>query len=212
MFSPFFEKKTLAASGLKREGCFYEAALAWPEEGRTLLNKMRGNFFKKFCRQDDGATAVEFALVAIPFFTMLIGTIETCLFFAAGSTLEGGAHEAARVIRTGQAQQSGNAVETFETRLCDFVSGMIPCDQLVYEVISIPTFTDAVAYAPQYDEEGNLVSQGFDTGGVSDTVLVRVAYRYEFLTPFIGDIMENGGAPLTHVSTVVMRNEPYDFE
>lgn len=160
-----------------------------------------------------GATAVEFALVSLPFFTMLIGMIETSLFFAAGNVLEGASHEAARVLQTGQAQQSGNAVGAFEDKLCEKVENMIPCADLLYEVIEIPTFLDAADYTPQFDEDGNLVSQGFSPGGVEDTILVRVTYRYEFLTPLLGALMTGGaGSSMMHMSTVVVRNEPYEFE
>lgn len=160
-----------------------------------------------------GATAVEFALVSLPFFTMLIGMVETSLFFAAGNVLEGAAHEAARVLRTGQAQQSGDPVGAFEDRLCEKVGIMIPCEDIVYEVITLPTFTDAADYAPQFDEEGNLESQGFSPGGVEDTILVRVTYRYNFLTPLLGELMSGGGGgSMLHMATVVVRNEPYEFE
>ena len=160
-----------------------------------------------------GATAVEFALVSLPFFTMLIGMIETSLFFAAGNVLEGAAHEAARVLQTGQGQQSGDAAGAFEAKLCEKVEEMIPCADLIYEVIEIPTFLDAADYTPQFDDDGNLVSQGFSPGGVEDTILVRVSYRYEFLTPFLGELMTGGGGgSMLHMATVVVKNEPYEFE
>ena len=177
----------------------------------------QGKLFKKagssgWLRDLRGATAVEFALVSLPFFTMLVGMIEVSLFFAAGNVLEA-AHEAARVLQTGQGQQSGDAVGAFEDKLCEKVEQMIPCADLLYEVIEIPTFLDAADYAPQYDADGNLVSQGFSPGGVEDTILVRVSYRYDFLTPFLGQMMTGGGgSSMIHMATVVVRNEPYEFE
>ncbi len=164
-------------------------------------------------RDERGSTAVEFALVSLPFFTMLIGMVETSLFFASGNVLEGAAHEAARVLQTGQAQQSADPVGAFEDRLCEKVGIMIPCEDIVYEVVTLPAFTDAADYAPQFDAEGNLDSQGFSPGSVEDTILVRVSYRYNFLTPMLGEMMSGGdGSSMLHMATVIVRNEPYEFE
>ena len=171
--------------------------------------------FGRWKKDEDGAAAVEFALVAVPLFTMLLGVLETCLFFASGSVLEGAAHEAARVIRTGQAQESGDPLALFEERMCNTLGALVDCENIDYEVVEIPTdsFYGVSAYDPTFDSEGNLESQGFSAGGVESTVLVRLFYRYEFLTPFIGNMMgDEIGQSYGHMSTVVIRNEPYAFE
>jgi len=171
---------------------------------------------KLWRKNEDGAVAIEFALVAAPFFITIIGILEFCLFFATGMALEGAAHDAARVIRTGEAQKSGDPLTVFQERLCSTISVIVDCDGVSYEVIEIPedSFYSVADYAPQFDEDGNLVSQGFTPGGVESTVLVRLAYRYNFTTPFVGHILHNGPVAYeyTHMATVVLRNEPYAFE
>lgn len=173
------------------------------------------HLFTLWAKRKDGAVAVEFALVAVPFFMIILGILETCLFFAAGSVLEGAAHESARVIRTGQAQKSGDPLAMFEERMCNTLGVMVQCDKISYEVIEIPSdgFYGVSDYEPSFDEDGNLESQGFSAGGVESTVLVRLFYRYEFLTPFIGGMMgDQIGNSFGHMSTVVIRNEPYAFQ
>lgn len=171
---------------------------------------------KLWRKNEDGAVAIEFALVAAPFFITIIGILEFCLFFATGMALEGAAHDAARVIRTGEAQKSGDPLTVFQERLCSTISVIIDCDGVSYEVIEIPedSFYSIADYGPEFDEDGNLVSQGFAPGGVESTVLVRLAYRYNFMTPLIGHILDNGPVEnvYTHMATVVLRNEPYAFE
>jgi len=171
---------------------------------------------KKWVRNEDGAVAIEFALVAAPFFITIIGIMEFCLFFATGMALEGAANDAARVIRTGEAQKSGDPVTVFQDRLCETISVIVNCDGVNYEVIEIPddSFYSIADYEPEFDEDGNLVSQGFAPGGVESTVLVRLAYRYNFKTPLIKHILSGGDVetPYTHMATVVLRNEPYAFE
>lgn len=165
--------------------------------------------------REEGAAAVEFALVGVPFFMMLVGTVELTLYFSTGIVMEGAAGEAARMIRTGQVQNSSNPVQTFEDALCDGVKTVINCLNLQYEVVPVPqnSFSNAAAMQPTFDEEGDLVSQGFDPGTASQDVLVRVFYRYNFLTPFMGSVLS--GDPSSNeaqiMSTVVIKNEPYKF-
>lgn len=170
---------------------------------------------RKWIKSEKGAAAVEFALVGLPFITMLIGIVEASLFFATGVVLEGAAGDAARMIRTGQVQNSNNPVQTFEDGLCARVGLLINCLNLQYEVLVVPqnSFNNASTMNPTFDEDGDLVSGGFHPGGASDDVLIRVVYRYEFLTPFLGSIMSKDPSSnmATLMSTVVVKNEPYKF-
>lgn len=175
-----------------------------------MLGKLR-----KWCLREEGSAAIEFALVGVPFFMMLIGTVELSLYFATGVVLEGAANDAARLIRTGQVQNSNNPLKTFEDELCDKVNTIINCLNLQYEVVPIPqnNFANASALTPTFDADGDLVSKGFTPGGASDDVLVRVVFRYDFLTPFMGSIITGNPASNTStlMSTVIIKNEPYKF-
>lgn len=172
--------------------------------------------FHSFRRKDDGVVAVEFALLALPLFTLILGIIEFSLFFATGIALEGAAAEAGRAIRIGQVQVAANPEEAFEEELCDAASLMIDCDLLQYEVIRIEddTFQGAEdTPPPQFDEDGNFLGSGFAPGNSNDVIMVRVAQRYDFLMPFIGtmisgDISRNWA---THIATVVIKSEPFNF-
>ncbi len=170
--------------------------------------------FKRWYINDNGVAAIEFALVGLPFIIMMVGMIEVCLFFSSAVSLEGAASDAARMIRTGQVQASGNPVQVFEDELCQQVSGLITCAGLQYQVIPIANnqFTNAQAMAPQFDAQGNLLNQGFNPGQSSQDVLIRIVYPYVFLTPFLGRIMTGGAAEqAVLMSTIVIKNEPYTF-
>ncbi|MBU6475865.1 MAG: pilus assembly protein [Alphaproteobacteria bacterium] len=169
---------------------------------------------KGYARSEKATAAIEFALVGLPFIIMLVGFVEICLFFAAAMTLEGGAEDAARMIRTGQVQSSGNPLQTFETEMCNQVSSLLNCGNLQYEVIPITdnAFSNAANMTPQFDQNGNLENQGFDPGNSNDDVLVRVVYRYTFLTPFLGNIITgSASSQATLISTIYIKNEPYVF-
>ena len=170
---------------------------------------------KLFWANQHGATAVEFALISLPMIMLIVGVLELAMFYARATVLESATTAAARVIRTGEAQNSTNAQTLFEQTLCAQVSMVIACDDLIYEVIrpNSDDFATASNLAPTFDSDGNLISGGFSAGDMSDVVVVRTAYRYHFATPFLGPILGGGqGNSKLMMATTTMRNEPYDFE
>ena len=66
--------------------------------------KRRRNRFVVFIKDSKGATAVEFALIATPFFAILAALIQVFLLFFAQSLLENAVRASARQILTGQVQ------------------------------------------------------------------------------------------------------------
>ncbi len=173
------------------------------------------SLFNRWRKNNKGVAAIEFALVGIPFFMALIGILETTLFFAAGNVLEGAAQASARVIRTGQAEASADPMARFEESMCSQIGILVPCANVSYEVIEIPdnNFTTVASYPPSFDVDGVLESQGFSIGGSESIILVRLVYTYNFMTPFLGTMMDQGYGDNSykHISTVVVRNEPYAF-
>lgn len=171
-------------------------------------------------KQDEkGATALEFAFFTIPFLFLLIGLVELGLMFTAGTLLQGATDNAARLIRTGQAQNSGDPEAAFRGELCDTVDLFLDCGNLVYEVIKIDdaegfggASSNVTLVQPAIDEDGNLESDGFDPGEENSLVLVRVAYRYPLITPFIAPFLaDNTDGKRLLMSTAIIQNEPYRF-
>jgi Flp pilus assembly protein TadG len=161
-----------------------------------------------------GSTAIEFSLVAIPFVIMMLGIIEIAILYTAGSLLEGSTAAAARMIRTGQLQQLNPAdpEAVFRDALCANIRALVNCDNIQIEVVQLPDgFMDADDYAPQFDEDGNLIVRPFTMGTSSDVVLIRTAYRYPFLTPLLSPILGGASGSRLLMSTLVLETEPYDF-
>ncbi|HEY2229486.1 MAG TPA: TadE/TadG family type IV pilus assembly protein [Xanthobacteraceae bacterium] len=61
--------------------------------GRKRLASAAG-----FARREDGAAALEFAIVAAPFLALILATAQTTLAFFAGQVLESAATDASRII------------------------------------------------------------------------------------------------------------------
>lgn len=167
---------------------------------------------KKWKSQKDGATAIEFSLLFVPYLILSLSIIELALMYSAASLVEGATNSASRLIRTGQIQQaSGDPEQMFRNSFCEFATVLVDCRDVEIEVQQIPSFSDVAAMAPQFDEDGNFQPAGFDAGGSNDRVLIRVSYRYDMMTPFIGPLLAGPDNAMLFLSTIVLQTEPYEF-
>ena len=166
--------------------------------------------FGKWVKRREGSTAIEFSLLLMPYIMICLGIIELSLMYTAASLVEGATNSAARMIRTGQLQQSaGDPQQEFQDALCDFAVVLVDCNEMVVEVQQIDSYGDFSD--PVFDGDGNLVSQGFDMGGSNDKVVIRVAYTYTMMTPLIGPILNGADGSTLFMSTIVLQAEPYEF-
>ena len=165
-----------------------------------------------FAEDNRGIAAVEFALIATPFFFLIFGLLEVCVLFIMSSILEHGINEAARGIRTGQMQQNGFGQVAFKSAVCAELFDLLDCDsKLRFDVKTFSSFQATQANTP-IDKDGNLDDSNFDfqPGDANEIVVVRVFYEWELVTPILS-------APLSNMSnnrrllqsTVAFRNEPF---
>lgn len=174
---------------------------------------MLGKLFKRWRTKEDGVTAVEFSLLFAPYMMLTLGIIEVSMMFLSASLLEGATNDAARLIRTGQMQESGSSPEdAFNDALCSFAMAFVDCNDITVEVQQLTSFNDFSSMSPTFDGDGNLVSNGVDIGGSSDRVLIRTAYRYNMMTPLVGPLLSGGSGSKLFMSTIVFQTEPYDFD
>ncbi len=166
---------------------------------------------KKWLKREEGTTAIEFSMLLMPYLMISLGIIELSLMFTSASLVEGATNSAARLIRTGQIQQSTGDPETlFRDALCDYATVLVSCEDMVIEVQTLDSYADYTNAA--FDGDGNLVSQGFDAGASNDRVIVRVAYRYSMMTPLVGNLLNGPDGSTLFMSTIVLQTEPYEFQ
>lgn len=156
-----------------------------------------------------GVAQIEFALVAVPFMLLLVGTLEIAVMFFTDSVIEGATKEAARQIRTGQVQESADPETAFRTKLCNELFGIIDCNKVTFNVQTFSSFS-TVSMSIEVDEDGNIVNTGFIPGGSSAVTVVRSIYRWNFITPLINQVLPAGLGGHLLVSTVAFQNEPYN--
>jgi Flp pilus assembly protein TadG len=167
---------------------------------------------RRFARAQDGATAVEFALVAAPFLALVFAILETALVFFAGQTLESAATDAARLIMTGQAQTAGYSANDFKTAVCNrLAGGLFDCTNgVTVDVETYSSFSAINTAPPIVNGQLNTTNMNYVPGGPGDIVVVRLYYQWPIFVSMFGDNLSNlNGNQRLLVATSVFRNEPY---
>ena len=177
----------------------------------TLFSRLH-DFAARFRIARRGATAVEFAMLALPFFGLLCGILEIGMIFIVATTLDDATTTAARTIRTGQLQTAGgSSSSSFVSTICTQLSWLgSNCGANLS--VDVETFSQFSSITPP-----SLVVNGvytpptnFSIGGPGDIVVVRSYYQWALFTPVMDQAMQtiNGGKTLI-TSTATFRNEPY---
>src|SRR5215470_6581045 len=89
---------------------------------------------RSLLRREDGAAAVEFAIVAIPSLAVLFAILQTGLLFLAEQSLETTAADASRLILTGQAQNQALDQAKFQDAVCARLSALFNCSGIMIDV------------------------------------------------------------------------------
>jgi len=163
-------------------------------------------------RREDGAAAIEFGLVAVPFLAMVFAIMETGLVFFAGQALETAASDSARLIMTGQAQTQGFDQAAFKNAVCNKIQGLFNCaGGILVDVRTYTSFGNITNPNP-VNSQGNLnYNFVYQPGGPGDIVVVRLMYQWPVYVSLLGlNALSNmSGSNRLLISTVAFRNEPY---
>lgn len=169
-------------------------------------------FLSRFRRAREGATAVEFAIVATPFLALMFGILDLGLVFLVSTTLENAVEEASRKIRTGELQTAGGTASTFKTAVCDELSWLgTDCSSALHvDVRTFATFANVTTSDPTTNGAFDDTKTQFSTGGSESIVLVRVYYEWGLMAPLMNPGLKNLANGKRMISaTATFRNEPY---
>lgn len=166
-----------------------------------------------FLRNKNGATAVEFALIAAPFIALLMGTIQTFLVFFADQQLQMIVTKTSRMILTGQAQDQGLSQSAFAAKLCANVSVLFTCSNIMIDVQAYSSFSSANTGAPTltFNASGNVTNAWqYNPGTANQIVVVRAMYQWPvFLGPLGFNLANLSNNNRLLLATAVFKNEPY---
>lgn len=180
---------------------------------RSLLNRV-GTVGSRpragLWRDRRGASAVEFALIAFPFFGLLMGCLELAIVLFAGVSLDLAAAKVSRELRTGVTSKAANAT-AFATKVCAEMAWM-GSDCASKLRVDVRTFTNfsLVTQAPDVIVDGEFANLQYTVGGGSEIQLVRVYYPWKVFTPLLKPGFSTLGSGEAVLSTVVVfKNEPF---
>lgn len=189
--------------------------------------------FRRLTGDDKGATAIEFAILALPFFVVVFASIETFIAFAGEQLLANATDTLARKIRTGeitfnQGKPTDMTREAFRQAFCDEISILMTCSatevvepqKLYLDVRKIADLTTIPAAVPRVgsSSSSDLDTSGFQfaPGGAKEFTMVRAYYRWEVITdlvrPFVTNLRPAGASmprDFLMVATATFRNENY---
>lgn len=165
---------------------------------------------RRFVRSESGSVAMEFALTAIPFFTLLFAIIEAGMIFFINAELDNALSDVARLIRTGEAQTTSMTATQLIQNVCDEVVMVSNCTTNVkIDVRTFSTFA-SVNFPPPVDADGNIVNTlQFSMGNAGDIVLIRIYYIWNIVSPLPIGLANNTAGTRLIQSSVAFRNEPY---
>jgi Flp pilus assembly protein TadG len=172
---------------------------------------MPGRIARRFVRKQDGAAAVEFALVAAPFLALLFAILETAFVFFAGQSLEAAAADSARLIMTGQAQSQGFSQTDFKNAVCSHIFGLFDCANGVYvDVKTYSSFASINTASPIVNNTFDTSQMAYNPGDVGDIVVVSLYYQWPiYVSMFSSNLSNLNGSNRLLTATAVLRVEPY---
>ncbi len=171
-------------------------------------------FGRDFARDDKGVTAVEFGLLAVPFFTVVLATIQTAILFLGMQVLDSAVEDASRMIKTGRSSSANYTMNDFRTLMCGFTFNIFDCSQIKLKVAVISNFA-SVNTSPTVQTCDTLTctwsfTEAYDDGVGRDIIQVTAYYRWPLLVVMPYFNLKNQPDNYRLISAIrVFRNEPF---
>lgn len=186
------------------------------EDGRS--RRVWPSLRDRFVADASAATAVEFAIIAAPFLALLAAIFEMAIVFLAAQILDTATADAARLIRTGQAQQAHTTADQFKTQVCNRLYVLFDCTKVSVESTVYSNFAaigSLTGLSTYKDANGNFDPTkvtSYQIGNGSEIVVVRVFYAYPVLFKSLGfDLATTADGKLLMTGVAVFRNEPFPW-
>jgi len=189
-------------------------------------NRRRRRLLRRFRKDDQGVTAIEFGLVAMPFFAILFSILETSLVFWTTQVLETEVSDAARKIYTGQFQQDNpnkstdDLAKAFKAEICGTGTKdgkpvnklpLFDCHGLLkVDVAPATAFPNKVPPIPVKDGVLDTEGFGYRASRGEEIVIVRAVIEY----PIFASLMNTNQTNLKNGKRLIMasavhKNEPF---
>lgn len=171
---------------------------------------------KKFYKNKDGATAVEFALISPIFFGLIFSVFELGIFMTKVTLLDLAAAEASKQVYIGAATSGTVTAADLEETICDTVSFIDSnCrGNLLLEMTPITNFRSIPTTDAQCIDKDTLLRPVVtaNPGSTGETVFIRICLTTSVLVPGLGfglNMMKTDTGKTQIVTAIAIRNEPF---
>jgi Flp pilus assembly protein TadG len=166
---------------------------------------------RRFAAARRGATAVEFAMVGVPFLAMVFGLFELGMMFLVSTTLESSAQTAARTLRTGQFQSAGGAAQGYKDAICTNLGWLAgDCQANLYvDVRTFQTFAQVQGPWPVTNGVIDPSQLTFQSPSGCTIVLARAFYNWTLLAPDLSGVSHLSGDKVLLNAAAAFRTEPF---
>nr|WP_224665252.1 TadE/TadG family type IV pilus assembly protein [Mesorhizobium sp. ES1-1] len=175
----------------------------------------------RFFRDRRGSTALEFAILALPFALLVFAILESCISFAGQEVMANITDDIARQLRTGQLKPPDVAGTKLRDKICSRLEIIVSQDcpnLLLVDLRQYATFADAASASFQIKNGEVVLMQGANpqpfaiAPGLAETKnMLRVFYKWPVMTDLMAKSMANlNGGKTLHFASVTWQNEPFD--
>jgi Flp pilus assembly protein TadG len=193
----------------------------------------RWRLVARFCKNRQGAAALEFAILAIPFIMLIFATFETFVAFAGEQLMANAVDTMSRKIRTGEitfglGKPTDMTESEFREAFCAEIAVLSMCSgneattpsRLFLDVRQFASFADMPRDVPKISSEAysdlDTTDFAFSPGGADSKNMVRAYYKWQVITdlirPYISNIRSQGSLIPTDfliVYTAAFQNEDF---
>lgn len=174
---------------------------------------------RRYLKNREGTAAIEFAILAIPFFMLLFAILELAIVFFINSTLNHAVSEAGRQIRVGNFQSCGTQ-DSFKQLVCANMRGLGNCDKRLridvvsdtdFGSITMPVPSDPPPADPSDPNAEDIPNGDWVNTVASAPVVIRGLYYHKLVLPPQLTRLENldGRGIRILGATTAFRNEPF---
>ncbi|TPI22596.1 pilus assembly protein [Mesorhizobium sp. B4-1-1] len=194
--------------------------------GNGMDGKARARARPGFFSDRRGSTAIEFAMLAIPFALLVFAILESCISFAGQEVMANVTDDVARQLRTGQLQQNNVTEASIKQLICNRLQIMVsnnctdtgPNAPLLVDLREYSSFADAATAGFKIVSGDIVLTQGANTmsptvsPGLAESInMLRVFYKWPVMTDFLAKSMANlKDSKTLHFASVTWQNEPFD--
>jgi Flp pilus assembly protein TadG len=166
-----------------------------------MMRKGRWTLRNRFRRDEKGVAAIEFALLAFPFFIGIFALVEIGLVFLGELVLDRAVDKIGRDLRTGQMQMTRPNRAEFADKICDEVSMLLDCTKLK---VDLATYSGYEAVVPGMPDEPR-----FNMGGGGQIMALTVTYDWPIVTHVLRTALRDGNGNHTLSGMAAFQTEAF---